>query len=36
MSGMWYHSNEATTKQEPWQVAPPILEDIYTLRMPWW
>ncbi|MGI6567410.1 MAG: alpha-N-arabinofuranosidase [Firmicutes bacterium] len=29
---VWYHSNEATTKQEPWQVAPPILEDIYTFE----
>jgi alpha-N-arabinofuranosidase len=29
---VWYHSNEADRKIEPWQIAPPQLEDIYTLE----
>jgi alpha-N-arabinofuranosidase len=27
---VWFHSNEADRKVEPWQIAPPQLEDIYT------
>ena len=29
---VWFHSNEADRKIEPWTVAPPQLEDIYTLE----
>ena len=29
---VWYHSNEADSKNEPWQVAPPILQDIYNFE----
>ncbi len=29
---VWYHSNEADRKREPWQIAPPQLEDIYTFE----
>lgn len=29
---VWFHSNEADKKLEPWQVAPPQLEDIYTFE----
>jgi alpha-N-arabinofuranosidase len=29
---VWYHSNEQDKKIEPWSVAPPLLEDIYTLE----
>lgn len=32
---VWFHSNEADddiTKNHPWQVAPPMLEDIYTFE----
>jgi len=29
---VWYHSSEATGKIEPWSIAPPQLEDIYTLE----
>lgn len=32
---VWYHSNAADddiTKNHPWQVAPPMLEDIYTFE----
>lgn len=29
---VWYHSHEATAKQESWQIAPPILEDVYTFE----
>jgi len=29
---VWYHSNEADKKIEPWSVAPPLLEDIYTFE----
>jgi alpha-N-arabinofuranosidase len=27
---VWYHSNDADRKREPWQFAPPQLEDIYN------
>lgn len=27
---VWFHSNEADRKIEPWSIAPPQLEDIYT------
>ncbi|BFT75488.1 alpha-N-arabinofuranosidase [Paenibacillus sp. P36] len=27
---VWYHSNEADRKIEPWSIAPPQLEDIYN------
>lgn len=29
---VWYHSNEADDEMEPWQVAPPLLEDIYNFE----
>ncbi|MCL2629046.1 MAG: alpha-N-arabinofuranosidase [Oscillospiraceae bacterium] len=29
---VWYHSNEQDSKNEPWQKAPPILEDIYNFE----
>ena len=29
---VWFHSNSADKKIEPWQVAPPLLEDIYTFE----
>ena len=29
---VWYHSNEADKKVEPWTVAPPLLEDVYNLE----
>ncbi|KHF41416.1 alpha-N-arabinofuranosidase [Halalkalibacter okhensis] len=29
---VWFHSNEADKKLEPWTVAPPQLEDIYTFE----
>ena len=29
---VWYHSNERDAKNEPWQVAPPILEDVYNFE----
>jgi alpha-N-arabinofuranosidase len=29
---VWYHSNEADRKLDPWTVAPPQLEDIYTFE----
>jgi alpha-N-arabinofuranosidase len=29
---VWYHSNEADTKIEPWTEAPPLLEDIYNME----
>lgn len=29
---VWYHSNEQDKKIEPWQVAPPLLEDIYNFE----
>ncbi|MCE9615505.1 MAG: alpha-N-arabinofuranosidase [Lentisphaerae bacterium] len=27
---VWYHSNERDRTMAPWQLAPPLLEDIYT------
>lgn len=29
---VWFHSNAADKKLEPWQIAPPQLEDIYTME----
>lgn len=29
---VWFHSFDADTKREPWQIAPPLLEDIYTFE----
>jgi alpha-N-arabinofuranosidase len=29
---VWFHSNEGDKKVEKWQVAPPLLEDIYTFE----
>ena len=29
---VWYHSHEKDSKNEPWQVAPPILEDVYNFE----
>ncbi|WP_373232291.1 alpha-N-arabinofuranosidase [Cohnella sp.] len=29
---VWFHSNEADRKMDPWQIAPPQLEDIYTME----
>ena len=29
---VWYHSDEADKELEPWSVAPPQLEDIYTFE----
>lgn len=29
---VWYHSNEADKKVQPWTVAPPLLEDVYTFE----
>lgn len=29
---VWYHSNQADRQVEPWQVAPPLLEDVYTME----
>ncbi|GAP05240.1 alpha-L-arabinofuranosidase [Anaerolinea thermolimosa] len=29
---VWFHSHEADRKMEPWQVAPPLLEDVYTFE----
>ncbi|MFW6007231.1 MAG: alpha-N-arabinofuranosidase [Halanaerobiales bacterium] len=29
---VWFHSNEADAQMEPWQEAPPLLEDIYTFE----
>jgi alpha-L-arabinofuranosidase len=29
---VWYHSNEADRKIEPWSIAPPRLEDIYNFE----
>jgi alpha-N-arabinofuranosidase len=29
---VWYHSHAADQKTEPWQVAPPLIEDIYTFE----
>ncbi|PWV88447.1 alpha-N-arabinofuranosidase [Paenibacillus cellulosilyticus] len=27
---VWFHSNEADRKMDPWQIAPPQLEDVYN------
>lgn len=29
---VWYHSNEADKKVEPWSIAPPQLEDVYNFE----
>ena len=29
---VWFHSNDADSKLEKWQVAPPQLEDVYTFE----
>ena len=29
---VWFHSNEADKEQERWQIAPPLLEDVYNLE----
>ncbi|HZG86575.1 alpha-N-arabinofuranosidase [Paenibacillus sp.] len=29
---VWFHSREQDTKLDPWQIAPPQLEDIYTME----
>jgi alpha-N-arabinofuranosidase len=29
---VWFHSDEADQKREPWQVGPHLLEDIYTME----
>ncbi|WP_438446091.1 arabinosylfuranosidase ArfA [Gorillibacterium sp. sgz5001074] len=29
---VWYHSHTADSKREPWSIAPPQLEDIYTFE----
>ncbi|MEE3233198.1 MAG: alpha-N-arabinofuranosidase [Candidatus Latescibacterota bacterium] len=29
---VWFHSNSADEKNKPWQVAPELLEDIYTME----
>ncbi|MBQ9376128.1 MAG: alpha-N-arabinofuranosidase [Ruminococcus sp.] len=29
---VWFHSNEQDSKMEKWQIAPPLLEDIYNLE----
>jgi alpha-N-arabinofuranosidase len=29
---VWFHSNEADKKIDPWQIAPPQLEDVYTME----
>lgn len=29
---VWFHSNEQDKKQDPWQIAPPLLEDVYNLE----
>jgi alpha-N-arabinofuranosidase len=29
---VWYHSNEADKKLEPWTIAPPQLEDVYNFE----
>lgn len=29
---VWFHSNENDAKLEKWQVAPPMLEDVYTFE----
>ena len=29
---VWYHSNLPDSQAEPWQVAPPLLQDVYTFE----
>ena len=29
---VWFHSSDADRRQEPWTVAPPLLQDIYTFE----
>ena len=29
---VWFHSNKADRQQPPWQEAPPLLEDLYTVE----
>ena len=29
---VWFHSNDADSKMEKWQIAPPQLEDVYTFE----
>ena len=29
---VWFHSNQADRQQPPWQEAPPLLEDLYTVE----
>ncbi|MFD0670604.1 alpha-N-arabinofuranosidase [Cohnella sp. GCM10027633] len=29
---VWFHSNDADRKLEPWQIAPPQLEDVYNME----
>jgi len=29
---VWFHSRQADREMEPWQVAPPLLEDMYTME----
>lgn len=29
---VWFHSRAADSEREPWQIAPPLLEDIYTME----
>lgn len=29
---VWFHSHEADKKLDPWQIAPPQLEDVYTME----
>ncbi|MFC4301900.1 alpha-N-arabinofuranosidase [Cohnella boryungensis] len=29
---VWFHSNDADKKIDPWQIAPPQLEDVYTME----
>jgi alpha-N-arabinofuranosidase len=29
---VWYHSHEADSKLDPWSIAPPQLEDVYTFE----
>ncbi|MFW5775907.1 MAG: alpha-N-arabinofuranosidase [Spirochaetota bacterium] len=29
---VWFHSRDADTRQKPWTVGPPLLEDVYTFE----
>lgn len=29
---VWYHSKDADSKRDPWDIAPPLLEDIYNFE----